>query len=45
MFFWPGGHTIRFEQDTDLIMFSPQAEHGRVLRHVVGMLDLARTRV
>lgn len=38
VFHWPGGHTIRFEQDTDLVMFSPQAEHSRVLRHVQGIL-------
>ena len=32
--YWPAGHRIRFEEDTELIMFSPQAEHGEVLAHV-----------
>jgi hypothetical protein len=38
VFYWPAGHAVRFEQDTDLIMFSPQAEHAAVLTHVHGML-------
>lgn len=38
LFYWPAGHRIRFEEDTDLVMFSPQDDHGEVLQHVHRML-------
>ena len=34
LFFWPSGHTVRVEQDAELVMFSPQREHGEVLDHM-----------
>ena len=34
LFFWPPGHTVRVEQDAELIMFSPQHEHGEVMDHM-----------
>ena len=34
LFYWPPGHSVRAEADTDLVMFSPQAEHGAVLDHI-----------
>lgn len=34
LYFWPPGHTVRVEQDAELIMFSPQHEHGEVLDHM-----------
>ena len=34
LFYWPPGHTVRVEQDAELIMFSPQHEHGEVLDHM-----------
>src|SRR5690349_961202 len=34
VFYWPAGHTVRVEQDAELIMFSPQAEHGAVMEHI-----------
>ncbi len=38
VFHWPAGHSVRVEQDADLILFSPQAEHGEVIDHLkVGM--------
>lgn len=38
VFHWPAGHSVRVEQDADLILFSPQDEHGRVIDHLkVGM--------
>lgn len=34
VFFWPSGHTVLVEEDAELIMFSPQLEHGEVLEHI-----------
>ena len=34
VFFWPAGHTVRVELDAELIMFSPQHEHGEVMTHI-----------
>ncbi|MFI9653549.1 cupin domain-containing protein [Guyparkeria sp. GHLCS8-2] len=36
LFYWPPGHSVRAEEDTDIVMFSPQHEHGRVIEHVAG---------
>ncbi len=34
MFYRPPGHTIRAEEDTDFVLFSPQHEHGEVIDHI-----------
>jgi mannose-6-phosphate isomerase-like protein (cupin superfamily) len=34
VFYWPAGHSVRVEDDAELIMFSPQAEHGAVMEHI-----------
>jgi hypothetical protein len=34
LFYWPPGHTVRVEQDAELLMFSPQHEHVEVLEHM-----------
>ena len=34
LFYWPPGHTVRADEDTDFVLFSPQHEHGEVLDHV-----------
>ncbi|AMQ90331.1 hypothetical protein [Marinobacter sp. LQ44] len=34
LFYWPPGHSVRAEQDTDIVMFSPQHEHGLVIDHI-----------
>ena len=36
LFYWPPGHSVRAEQDTDIVMFSPQKEHGEVIEHLRG---------
>jgi len=35
LFHWPPGHNVRVDEDADLIMFSPQHEHGRVIDHLI----------
>lgn len=39
LFFWPPGHTVKAEKDTEIILFSPQHEHGRVLDHISAKLQ------
>jgi len=34
VFYWLAGHTVLVEDDAELIMFSPQAEHGEVMDHI-----------
>jgi len=34
LFYWRPGHTVRARQDTEMICFSPQAEHCAVFDHV-----------
>jgi hypothetical protein len=35
LFYWPPGHSIRADEDTDIVMFSPQKEHSEVIEHVL----------
>lgn len=41
VFYWPAGHTVRVEDDAELILFSPQDEHGVVLDHIKAAMGLA----
>ena len=34
LFHWPPGHTVKVGADAELILFSPQHEHDRVLEHM-----------
>lgn len=34
LFYWPPGHTIRANDDSEIIMFSPQDEHSAVIDHI-----------
>lgn len=34
VFYWPGGHSVRVEEDAELVLFSPQQEHGDVMDHI-----------
>jgi hypothetical protein len=31
---WPAGHTVRADEDTELVLFSPQVEHQAVMSHM-----------
>ncbi|MFN0194151.1 MAG: hypothetical protein ACKVP5_19605 [Aestuariivirga sp.] len=35
LFYWPPGHNVRVDADAEIIMFSPQTEHGRVIGHMI----------
>ncbi len=34
LFYWPPGHSVKVEADAEIILFSPQHEHGRVIDHI-----------
>lgn len=34
LFYWSPGHTVRVSEDAEVIMFSPQAEHSKVIDHL-----------
>ena len=35
LFYWPPGHNVRVEADAEIVMFSPQQEHSRVIEHMI----------
>src|SRR5690606_32080864 len=34
LYYWPPGHTVRVEEDAQLLMFSPQQAHLHVIDHM-----------
>lgn len=38
VFHWPAGHSVRVDDDAELILFSPQVEHGHVIDHIAAKL-------
>lgn len=41
VFFWPPGHSVRVEEDAEVILFSPQDEHLAVIDHMKERLAAA----
>ena len=39
LFYWPPGHTVRADDDSEIIMFSPQDEHAAVIEHMLGKIS------
>lgn len=39
LYYWPSGHTVIFEADTEYIEFSPQDQMDEVLQHVEQKLN------
>lgn len=39
MVYWPPGHTVRADEDSEIVLFSPQHEHGAVLDHIQNRMD------
>jgi hypothetical protein len=35
LFYWPPGHNVRVDADAEIVMFSPQREHSRVIGHML----------
>ena len=34
LFYWPPGHTVKVGRNAEVILFSPQDEHGPVVEHL-----------
>lgn len=41
VFHWPAWHTVRVEEDADLILFSPQDDHTPVIDHIRNRMGVA----
>jgi hypothetical protein len=39
LFYWPPGHTVKVEEEAEVILFSPQHEHTRVLDHMIDKMN------
>jgi hypothetical protein len=35
LFYWPPGHSVRVVENAEVVLFSPQHEHGKVLDHML----------
>ena len=35
LFYWPPGHNVKVDVDSEIIMFSPQHEHSLVIDHMI----------
>jgi hypothetical protein len=35
LFYWPPGHNVKVDADAEIVMFSPQHEHTRVINHMI----------
>jgi hypothetical protein len=36
LFYWPPGHNVKVDADAEIVMFSPQDSHSRVINHMIG---------
>jgi hypothetical protein len=41
LFHWPAGHTVRVVEDAEVVLFSPQTEHGAVMDHMLERMATA----
>ncbi|CAM3829657.1 cupin domain-containing protein [Rheinheimera salexigens] len=39
LFYWPPGHTLRVVEDAEVVLFSPQHEHGQVMDHMLAKMQ------
>ncbi|MBX7160389.1 MAG: cupin domain-containing protein [Acidimicrobiia bacterium] len=37
---WPAGHTVRADDDTEMVLFSPQVDHQAVMAHMGQRLEV-----
>jgi hypothetical protein len=40
LFYWPPGHTVKVEEDAEIVLFSPQHEHAHVIDHMRAKLGV-----
>ncbi|MGI8794556.1 MAG: cupin domain-containing protein [Acidimicrobiales bacterium] len=41
VFFWPAGHSVLVEEGAEIVLFSPQVEHGAVMDHILAKVTAA----
>jgi uncharacterized RmlC-like cupin family protein len=39
LFYWPPGHTVKADEDSEMILFSPQKEHNQVISHILAKME------
>ncbi|TRX71454.1 cupin domain-containing protein [Carboxylicivirga sp. M1479] len=39
LFYWPPGHTVMVNNDSDIVLFSPQKEHTEVMDHILCKIE------
>ncbi|MEX2220902.1 MAG: cupin domain-containing protein [Candidatus Rokuibacteriota bacterium] len=39
LFYWPPGHTVKAGKDAEVVLFSPQKEHGVVIDHLLAKMS------
>ncbi len=39
LFYWPPGHTVKVEENAEIILFSPQHEHTCVMEHMISKMN------
>ena len=39
LFYWPSGHTVKADEDTEMVLFSPQHEHDITMDHKLKKLQ------
>ena len=39
LFHWPPGHSVRVLDDAEVVLFSPQDEHGHVMDHMLARMS------
>lgn len=38
LFYWPPGHSVRVDDDAEVILFSPHKEHLQVMDHMLATM-------
>lgn len=38
LFYWPPGHSVRVVEDAEVILFSPEHEHVKVMNHMLAAM-------
>lgn len=41
LFYWPPGHSVRVVRDAEVVLFSPQREHGQAIDHMLKAMGKA----
>jgi hypothetical protein len=39
LFYWPPGHTVKVDRAAEVILFSPQHEHSKVIDHMLKKMN------